>query len=206
MKKRFFISLILGLTIAVGIQAQQLTIRLNRVTVREAMKEVKKQSGYNFIFATSDVDVRQLITVNAVNQPIEAVVKQIIEKQALQFDIKEKSIVLKKAEVPVAPRQHSVRLSGRVVDDKGVPVIGASVVIRETNLGTITDIDGNFKLSGVVDAARPELLVSYIGYITQQLPVRSQTEFEIKLTEDTKLLTEVVVTAMGIERNSKSLT
>ncbi len=206
MKKRFFISLILGLTIAVGIQAQQLTIRLNRVTVREAMEEVKKQSGYNFIFATSDVDVRQLITVNAVNQPIEAVVKQIIEKQALQFDIKEKSIVLKKAEVPVAPRQHSVRLSGRVVDDKGEPVIGASVVIRETNLGTITDIDGNFKLSGVVDAARPELLVSYIGYITQQLPVRSQTEFEIKLTEDTKLLTEVVVTAMGIERNSKSLT
>lgn len=206
MKKRFFISLILGLTIAVGIQAQQLTIRLNRVTVREAMEEVKKQSGYNFIFATSDVDVRQLITVNAVNQPIEAVVKQIIEKQALQFDIKEKSIVLKKAEVPVAPRQHSVRLSGRVVDDKGVPVIGASVVIRETNLGTITDIDGNFKLSGIVDAARPELLVSYIGYITQQLPVRSQTEFEIKLTEDTKLLTEVVVTAMGIERNSKSLT
>ncbi len=206
MKKRFFISLILGLTIAVGIQAQQLTIRLNRVTVREAMEEVKKQSGYNFIFATSDVDVRQLITVNAVNQPIEAVVKQIIEKQALQFDIKEKSIVLKKAEIPVAPRQHSVRLSGRVVDDKGVPVIGASVVIRETNLGTITDIDGNFKLSGVVDAARPELLVSYIGYITQQLPVRSQTEFEIKLTEDTKLLTEVVVTAMGIERNSKSLT
>lgn len=206
MKKRFFISLILGLTIAVGIQAQQLTIRLNRVTVREAMEEVKKQSGYNFIFATSDVDVRQLITVNAVNLPIEAVVKQIIEKQALQFDIKEKSIVLKKAEIPVAPRQHSVRLSGRVVDDKGVPVIGASVVIRETNLGTITDIDGNFKLSGVVDAARPELLVSYIGYITQQLPVRSQTEFEIKLTEDTKLLTEVVVTAMGIERNSKSLT
>lgn len=206
MKKRFFISLILGLAIAVGIQAQQLTIRLNRVTVREAMEEVKKQSGYNFIFATSDVDVRQLITVNAVNQPIEAVVKQIIEKQALQFDIKEKSIVLKKAEIPVAPRQHSVRLSGRVVDDKGVPVIGASVVIRETNLGTITDIDGNFKLSGIVDAARPELLVSYIGYITQQLPVRSQTEFEIKLTEDTKLLTEVVVTAMGIERNSKSLT
>lgn len=206
MKKRFFISLILGLTIAVGIQAQQLTIRLNRVTVREAMEEVKKQSGYNFIFATSDVDVRQLITVNAVNQPIEAVVKQIIEKQALQFDIKEKSIVLKKAEVPVAPRQHSVRLSGRVVDDKGVPVIGASVVIRETNLGTITDIDGNFKLSGIVDAARPELLVSYIGYITQQVPLRSQTEFEIKLTEDTKLLTEVVVTAMGIERNSKSLT
>lgn len=206
MKKPFIISLMLGLAIAMSIQAQQITIRLNRVTVREAMEEVKKQSGYIFIFATSDVDTRQLISVNAINLPIEAVVKQIIGQQALQFEIKEKSIVLKKTEIPVAPRQHSVRLSGRVVDVKGEPVIGASVVIRETNLGTITDIDGNFKLSGVVDATRPELLVSYIGYISQQVPVRNQTEFEIKLTEDTKLLTEVVVTAMGIERKSKSLT
>lgn len=206
MRKRFYFSLVVGLFIALGLQAQQLTLRLNRVTVREAMEEVKKQSGYNFIYATSDVDTRQLITLNAVNLPLEVVVKQIFSQQSLQFEIKDKSIILKKVVKPAAPRQQQLTLSGRVIDEKGEPVIGASVVIRESNLGTITDIDGNFKLSGLVDVARPDLVVSYIGYVTQQLPVRNQSVFEVKLAEDTKLLTEVVVTAMGIERKSKSLT
>ncbi|OJX91790.1 MAG: hypothetical protein BGP01_02915 [Paludibacter sp. 47-17] len=206
MRKRMYFGLLLWLVIAAGLQAQQLTLRLNRVTVREAMEEVKKQSGYNFIYASSDVDTRQLITLDVVNQPLELVVKQLFAQQALQYEIKDRSIVLKKVVKPTALRQQQLALSGRVTDEKGEPVIGASVVIRDSGLGTITDIDGNFKLSGTVDVARPDLVVSYIGYVTQQLPVRNQSVFEIKLAEDTKLLTEVVVTAMGIERKSKSLT
>jgi len=206
MRKRMYFGLLLWLVIAAGLQAQQLTLRLNRVTVREAMEEVKKQSGYNFIYASSDVDTRQLITLDVVNQPLELVVKQLFAQQALQYEIKDRSIVLKKVVKPTASRQQQLALSGRVTDEKGEPVIGASVVIRDSGLGTITDIDGNFKLSGTVDVARPDLVVSYIGYVTQQLPVRNQSVFEIKLAEDTKLLTEVVVTAMGIERKSKSLT
>lgn len=206
MKHKFFLLFFLLMFFAGAIQAQQITLRLNRVSVKEAMDELKKLGNYNFVFASGDVDTRKIITVDAINQPLEAVVRQIIAQQPLQFEIKDNSIILKKTERQATVKPQALNLTGKVIDEKGDPVIGASILIRETTLGTITDFDGKFRLSGTVEVARPELVVSYIGYVTQQLTLRNQTNIEIKLLEDKKVLTEVVVTAMGIERKAKSLT
>lgn len=101
-----------------------------------------------------------------------------------------------------AVTQQTKRITGVVVDETGFPVIGANIIEKGTTNGVITDLDGHFTLE-VSDGATIE--ISYIGYTTQEIPVRGQTNFNIKLSEDTQKIDEVVVTALGIKRQSRSL-
>lgn len=96
--------------------------------------------------------------------------------------------------------QSSITVKGRVVDTAGESVIGASVLVTGTTIGTITDLDGNFLLSNVDPKASLE--VSYIGYKTLQVKVNGQTSLTVTLKEDTQALEEVVVVGYGVQRKS----
>lgn len=91
-------------------------------------------------------------------------------------------------------------IMGKVLDSVGESVIGASVLVKGTTSGTITDIDGNFKLDNVPSNAT--LVVSYIGYQTQEIPVGGKKNFTVKLADDTQALDEVVVVGYGVQRKS----
>ena len=93
------------------------------------------------------------------------------------------------------------RISG-VVNDNFGPVIGANVSIKGTTIGAITDMDGKFSFDAPEDGT---LVVSFVGYVTQELPIKGKTSFTINLKEDTEMLDEVVVTALGIKREKKAL-
>ena len=97
--------------------------------------------------------------------------------------------------------QQSVTTKGTVVDAKGEPLIGVSILEKGTTNGTITDFDGNFTLQTAKGAT---LEISYIGYKTLSLPVKADFD-KITMTEDTEVLEEVVVTALGIKRSEKAL-
>ena len=88
-------------------------------------------------------------------------------------------------------------ISGIVADIHGEPIIGATVMVKGSNNGTITDIDGRFELSG----ATGTLVVSYIGYGTQEIKIGSKKSFHIVLQEDSKNLDEVVVVGYGTQKN-----
>lgn len=93
----------------------------------------------------------------------------------------------------------TLSISGKVTDKNSQePVIGASVLIEGTTNGTITDVDGNFMLSNV--PSKGNLVVSYIGYATQKLPINGKTNFTIALAEDTENLDEVVVVGYGVQK------
>ena len=98
--------------------------------------------------------------------------------------------------------QQAGKITGTVEDDFG-PVTGASVVVKGTTNGTITDMDGKFTLEGVKNGAI--IQVSFIGYSTQNIPFTGQATLKIKLAEDTQKLDEVVVTALGMKRDQKAL-
>lgn len=91
-------------------------------------------------------------------------------------------------------------VSGNVKDATGEFVIGASVLVKGTTNGTITDIDGNFTLTGL--SAGSVIEVSYIGYVTQSLTVKDATPLQIVLKEDTETLDEVVVVGYGVQKKS----
>lgn len=98
--------------------------------------------------------------------------------------------------------QQSGKVTG-VVEDEFGPVTGASVVVKGTTNGSITDMDGNFTLEGVKNG--DIIQISFIGYATQEIKYTGQASVQVKLVEDTQKLDEVVVTALGIKREKKAL-
>ena len=96
--------------------------------------------------------------------------------------------------------QQGKKVTGVVVDGAGIPVIGANVIVKGTTNGTITDFDGNFTLENV--PADGVLVVSYIGYLSQEIPVGNQSAINVTLKEDTQALDEVVVVGYGTMRKS----
>ena len=89
-------------------------------------------------------------------------------------------------------------VKGTVVDENGIPIIGANIVVAGTTHGTVTDIDGNFTLEGVNNGDK--LTISYIGYIEQSLVVNQNSEYKIVLKEDSQSLDEVVVVGYGTQK------
>lgn len=96
--------------------------------------------------------------------------------------------------------QQGKKVTGVVVDANGEPVIGANVVVKGTTNGTITDFDGNYSIEGV--SANDVLAISYIGYISQEVTVGSQSTINVTLREDSQALDEVVVVGYGVMRKS----
>ena len=96
--------------------------------------------------------------------------------------------------------QQGKKVTGVVVDGTGEPVIGANVVVKGTTNGTITDFDGNYTIEGV--PADGILVISYIGYLSQEIPVGNQSMIKVTLKEDTQTLDEVVVVGYGTMKKS----
>lgn len=108
--------------------------------------------------------------------------------------------------IPVGPMseltQQNGKISGSVVDKMG-PVIGASVLVKGTTNGIMTDMDGKFELEGLKNG--DVIQISYIGYVTQEIKYTGQSTISVKMEEDSQALDEVVVTALGMSRDKKSL-
>lgn len=177
--------------------AQNITLRMSNVTVKQAMDELKSKSGYSFVFSSQDVDTHKNITVESDNQPLGHVISQIVAGQGLAYTIEGKTIILRKASAPSAQQQANKRITGVVKDANGEPVIGANIVVKGTTNGTITDMDGNFVLDVPAGAI---LHVSYIGYSDKEIPVGNQTVLTVSLAEDSRALDEVVVIGYGTAR------
>lgn len=92
--------------------------------------------------------------------------------------------------------QQGRTISGKVTDQNGEPIIGANVVVKGTSNGVITDVDGNFELRN----ASGKLVVSYIGYQTQEVSISGKSNLLIRLSEDSEVLDEVVVTGYGVQK------
>lgn len=102
----------------------------------------------------------------------------------------------------VSAQGGQIKVSGVVVDQTGDAIIGASVSVVGASQGTVTDLDGKFIISA---APKAILKISYMGYTTQNVSIGNKTDLKITLLEDAKALDEVVITAMGITREAKSL-
>lgn len=178
---------------------QSITLKTNKITIKEAIEKLKQTSGYSFVFEVGDLDTRKTVMLNVTNATIESVVDQIISDQNVTWHINGKNIVIRKQS---SDNHLTKKINGTVVDDKGETIIGANVSVKGTTNGTITDLDGNFTLDVETGAT---LLVTYIGYTTKEITVNSQSTYQIIIAEDTQKLEEVVVIGYGTAKK-KDLT
>lgn len=187
--------------------AQNISLKANNITVKDAIEQVKKKSGYSFVFSTSDVNTKKRVTLSLQNAKIDEAVRQILRGQEnVDYDLQGKTVVLKKDNTVkkggnISKGNATHKITGRVLDSKGEPIIGASLKEDGTSNGTITDINGSFVIN--VDEDTPLLVISSVGFTTQK--VRGHNDIIIKLNESAQALDEVVVTALGIKRKSKAL-
>lgn len=182
-----------------SIFAQNISLEINNVTVKEAIEQLKKTSGYSFVFSSNDVNTKQRISVSAKNATIEEIVKQILKGQeGIDYEIQGKKIILKRKSASItSTHKKTGSIEGCILDVKGDPIIGATIMERGTTNGTITDFEGKFSLDVPENAI---VKVSYIGYKEQTFKAVPGKELVITLKEDTEVLDEVVVVGYGSQK------
>ncbi|MGC6432380.1 MAG: SusC/RagA family TonB-linked outer membrane protein [Jejuia sp.] len=190
-------------------QQKKITIDLNDVSVRQFLDEIESSSQFRFVYKIKDIDLERKVTVKAKQELIATVLDRVFESTKTGYNIINKRIYLterqhdsstpeasgKLDESSAAPQ---IGISGTVVDENGVPLSGANILEKETTNGSQADFDGNFSLT--VSSNNAVLVVSYIGYITQEVAVAGKTKVNITMKEDAAALDEVVVVGYGTQR------
>lgn len=127
---------------------------------------------------------------------------EILKGTGYTYQLKGKYVIIVPQEKKEAEQASVKRIAGQVLDEQGEPLIGVNVLVEGTSIGAITDMDGNFSLEAPVGST---LSISYVGYTPKTLKVGGANKYSVQLASDTKLLNEVVVTALGIKREQKAL-
>lgn len=201
MKHKVLLVLLLGIIISVSASAQKVTMNLKQVKLEKVFSAITQQTGLTVAYSRTIVNPDRIVTVEAKNQELSKVLNDLFLGTNVNYEIGKTKIYLKE-KVTDSEQQTSNankrNISGRVVDEKGEPIIGASVMVQGSSLGTITNVDGRYTLANVPESST--ITVSYIGYITVNYAATSRNLSQVVLREDSKTLEEVVVVGYGTQK------
>ena len=185
--------LLFGFTVSA--QSQKVSLDFKNERVEKVLASIKSQTGMSLIFSDQLVDVNRKVTMQLKDVTLKEALTRLLSGTNLTFEIRNNKIYFIEKKAVSQPGSRKKRVTGVVKDVMGEPLIGANVVEkgRSTN-GVITDFNGKFTLE--VDESA-SLVVSYIGYLAQDIPTKGKGDFHIILKEDTNTLDEVVVTGYG---------
>lgn len=185
--------LLFGFTVSA--QSQKVSLDFKNERVEKVLASIKSQTGMSLVFSDQLVDVNRKVTMQLKDVTLKEALTRLLSGTNLTFEIRNNKIYFIEKKTVSQPGSRKKRVTGVVKDVMGEPLIGANVVEkgRSTN-GVITDFNGKFTLE--VDESA-SLVVSYIGYLAQDIPTKGKGDFHIILKEDTNTLDEVVVTGYG---------
>src|SRR5688572_4475428 len=204
-------------------EPQVIELNLKEVSLKNALKEIEKQTPYHFVVNDSRLKSnKRVVSLTIKSENIEEVLDQLLSGTNITYTIKKKQITLippdgssQASPVTLLPEGSSsmaalnvstyyqrksvkiVAITGVVTDENSVPLPGVNVVIKGTTIGTVTDSEGKFSLN--VDSPDAVLVFSFIGYEMQEVALGSQTVINVKLMPDTQTLSEVVVVGYGTQ-------
>ncbi len=190
--------LLFGLSVATW--AQKVSLNCENVELQEVLLSLKKQTGYGLVFSDEVVDVHKKVSIKVEKEELSVALTQLLKDDNVTFEIKNKKIYLMEKRQKGKASAASKKLSGVIVDENGIPIIGASIMVKGTTNGTIADIDGNYTLQDV--PADAIISISYIGYKTLNLKVGSKDLDKIVMKEDTEMLDEVIVVGYGTQKKA----
>ena len=182
-------------------QNVQISLAQNNVELETVLNEIERQTDYLFVY-DNNIDVKQKVTVNAQSTSLKNALDVLFRGKNITFYTEGSNIILR-LNSNEAVQQNRKTISGYVKDSDGEPLIGVSVVVKGTTIGAVTDLDGMFTLSVPVDAKT--LVISYLGMETVETQIGNRTTFNVVLKDSSVLMSELVVTALGIKKEAKSL-
>src|SRR5690554_2695292 len=175
-----------------------ITLDLENVTVKTVLDQIENYTDYRFVYKIKDVDLSRKVNVKAKDQQVTTVIKGIFENSGTTYNVIDLQILLIRRNTPIpinemdeSDTDQQIGVTGTVLDETGFPLPGASIVEKGTTNGTQTDFDGNFTID--VGDSNAVLVISYIGFASQEISLNGRTSVSVTLVEAASGLDEVVV-------------
>ncbi len=187
-------------------QDQKISVKGKANTIKAVFSQIETQTGLSIAYDDTNLNVNLVIRREIKGVTVREVLNDILSGTGSEIIYQNKHVIIRTAKkndksntVPSTNTGKTKQIiTGKIFDSQtGEPIIGASVIEKGTSNGVITDIDGNFSFSIPGDA---QFVISYVGYISQELRVSGQSRFDIPLFQDTKVLDEVVVVGFGTQK------
>ena len=178
-------------------QNSKISLSVKEMKLADIMVRIEDQTKYHFAYNKTEIDVDKSYSVNINDAEIIEVLSALFSKGDVNYTIIDRQIVLSSSkESSISQQQKSV--SGKVSDSSGATLPGVSVVVKGTTIGVITDNNGNYSLSNIPGSAT--LQFSFVGMKTQEIAVGTKTIINVKLTEETIGIEEVVAVGYGTQK------
>ena len=189
----FYLLAVTFLFIHTNICAQPIQLPKSKITLGELIQQIERQSDYLFVYNETEIDIKMMLSsVPLKTDDVKSLLHSALVNTPIHYLVENKNIILNTRKH--LEEKQTILVSGVVTDETGELLIGASVSVKGSTQGVITNANGEFILNTRPDAV---LVVSYLGYISQEIPVRNKTNIKVVLKEDQKTLEEVVVIGYG---------
>jgi TonB-dependent SusC/RagA subfamily outer membrane receptor len=185
--------------------SQNVTLSIRNAPLQKVFKEIRKQTGYNFLCTTELLDLAGKVNLDAKNIPLEQALQQCFQNSPLTYTIVERTIVIKQKQVVKPPTvvietpAADLPVRGRITDENGEPLQGASVMIKGTTQGVNTDANGLFEIN-VPENSSMVLVISFVGMEQKEINVRDKTTVTVSIGRLAAKQEDVVVVGYGTQR------
>ena len=210
MMKFLWVFIIVGLVSANAAESYsqntRIDLNIKNATLKSILSQIEEKTEFYFFYKNEEIKNLTNLTIQANKESISEVLNKLLADKGFEYEIFDRYILIQKA----SNNKHGDGLSeqtkqirGKVTDLKGLPLPGVSVLIKGTTKGTVTNVDGEYNIRG--NSENDILVFSFIGMATQEIEVGTKSVIDIVMEEANLGIDEVVVTALGIERDRKSL-
>jgi len=191
------------------ILSQRISISVIDMDMEKVLEKIEGQTKVRFIYSAEVIHAERKVTLDYQNQRLDTVLETLLGPLGIEYKVSKKTILLRKAAEKktslktepaedVVPKEIDREITGKVLDEKGEPIPGASVVVKGTTVGTSTNIEGAYQLS--VPGDKDIVIFSFVGYVSQEIRIGNVANLDITLRVDEKALEEVVVVGFGEQK------
>lgn len=185
------------------LQDIKISIQHKNVALGTVFNDIESKTSYSFLVRNNDVNLKQIVSIDAKNKTVREILAMLFAGTDLKYEVENKRITVYRP-IKKAQKSDKRKVTGRIIDETGSPVIGASVQNKKSGMGSITDLDGIFSLD--ISENSTILSISYLGYENKEIQVKEQSDLGIiKLAPSSMALEEVVVVGYGVQKK-ESLT
>ena len=186
---------------------QKISLKLENSSLKEVLNEIQKQTGYDFLYNSSEINTNQKISLDVKDVELDELFSNTLRKEGLAFELDKNTVLVTRINtVSSSPillnesRRQSRTLTGKVSDEHGEPLEGVTVMIKGTTVGTSTNSNGVYTLT--IEAGHTTLTISTIGYAIQEIPINDRSQIDIQLKPLISDLEQVVVIGYGTQRRA----
>jgi TonB-linked SusC/RagA family outer membrane protein len=187
---------------ATGYAQKKVTINEKNATLEKVLEKVSEQSGYDVFFNADAINKAKPVSINVKDAPLAEVLKRCFANQPFTYTVEASTIVVKETKdllIRTVSESRFLEVTGKVLDEKGVGLPGASVTLKGTKTVVTTTTEGSFSINA---GANDVLIISSVGYQTREVPIDGKTVLTVTLTEASNDLETVVVMAYGSQRKT----